>query len=273
MDCSPPGSSVRGDSPGRNTGVGCHFLLQGIFPTWGSNLHLLCLLHCQGRSLPLVPPGRRHCFIRKLVPFNNHLFYLVGSNVSPSRSCIQRRCSSREESLVDEYGVWAMVVVSEGRHSAIWHPSAGEAGSVPLLPQSGCADPSASVGRSDSLPLLGPGMLQSMGLQGIGHSSATELNSQEAGSFLSVSGIVALEAQSPRRGACGEEVRPPATSRRSCWPSVWAVFHPGLLASGWPAPHWPHVEWRQRLAQGSVQITGLQAKANQSKAGTRLSLF
>ena len=28
-DCSPPGSSVHGDSPGKNTGVGCHFLLQG----------------------------------------------------------------------------------------------------------------------------------------------------------------------------------------------------------------------------------------------------
>ena len=28
MDCSPPGSSVRGDSPGKNTGMGCHFLLQ-----------------------------------------------------------------------------------------------------------------------------------------------------------------------------------------------------------------------------------------------------
>ena len=27
--------------------VGCHFLLQGIFPTQGSNLHLLCLLHCR----------------------------------------------------------------------------------------------------------------------------------------------------------------------------------------------------------------------------------
>ena len=36
-DCSPPGSSVHGDSPGKNTGVGCHFLLQGIFPTQGSN--------------------------------------------------------------------------------------------------------------------------------------------------------------------------------------------------------------------------------------------
>ena len=32
------------DSPGRNTGVGCHFLLQGIFPTQGLNLGLL---HCR----------------------------------------------------------------------------------------------------------------------------------------------------------------------------------------------------------------------------------
>ena len=37
LDCSPPGSSVHGDSPGKNTGVSCHFLLQGIFPTQGSN--------------------------------------------------------------------------------------------------------------------------------------------------------------------------------------------------------------------------------------------
>ena len=37
IDCSPPGFSVHGDSPGRNTGVGCHALLQGIFPTQGSN--------------------------------------------------------------------------------------------------------------------------------------------------------------------------------------------------------------------------------------------
>ena len=36
-DCSPPGSSVHGDSPGKNTGMGCHDLLQGIFPTQGSN--------------------------------------------------------------------------------------------------------------------------------------------------------------------------------------------------------------------------------------------
>ena len=41
MDCSLPGSSVHGDSPGKNTGVDCHALLQGIFPTQGSNPGLL----------------------------------------------------------------------------------------------------------------------------------------------------------------------------------------------------------------------------------------
>ena len=38
---SPPGSSVYGDSLGKNTGVGSHALLQGIFPTQGSNLGFL----------------------------------------------------------------------------------------------------------------------------------------------------------------------------------------------------------------------------------------
>ena len=40
-DCSPPSSSVHGDSPGKNAGVGFHALLRGIFPIQGSNLRLL----------------------------------------------------------------------------------------------------------------------------------------------------------------------------------------------------------------------------------------
>ena len=43
------------DSPGKNTGVGCHAFLQGMFPTQGSNPRLLCLLHWQANSLPLPP--------------------------------------------------------------------------------------------------------------------------------------------------------------------------------------------------------------------------
>ena len=41
MDCSPLGSSVHGDSPGKNTGMGCHALLQGVFPTQQLNPGLL----------------------------------------------------------------------------------------------------------------------------------------------------------------------------------------------------------------------------------------
>ena len=47
-------SSVHGDCPGKNTGVGCHSLLQWIFPTQGSNL---CLRHWQADSLPLSHLG------------------------------------------------------------------------------------------------------------------------------------------------------------------------------------------------------------------------
>jgi len=43
MDCNSPGFSVHGDSPGKNTGVGCHALLKGIFPTQELNEDLL---HC-----------------------------------------------------------------------------------------------------------------------------------------------------------------------------------------------------------------------------------
>ena len=44
IDCSPPGSLVHGDSQGKNTGVGCHARLQGIFPTQGLNPRLP---HCR----------------------------------------------------------------------------------------------------------------------------------------------------------------------------------------------------------------------------------
>ena len=60
LDCSPPGSSVHG-IPGKNTGLGCHFLLQGIFPTQESNPRLLSPLHCQVDSLPPSHVGSTTC--------------------------------------------------------------------------------------------------------------------------------------------------------------------------------------------------------------------
>ena len=50
MDYSPPSPFCPWDFPGKNTKVGCHFLLQGIFLTQESNL---CLLLWQVDSLPL----------------------------------------------------------------------------------------------------------------------------------------------------------------------------------------------------------------------------
>ena len=52
MDYSPPGSSVHGIFQVRI--LGCHFFLQGIFPTQGVNLVLWCLLHWQTDSLLLA---------------------------------------------------------------------------------------------------------------------------------------------------------------------------------------------------------------------------
>ena len=58
-DCSPPGSFVHGHSLGKDTGVGCHARLQGIFPTQGSNPGLLCcrriLYHWSYQASPKVP--------------------------------------------------------------------------------------------------------------------------------------------------------------------------------------------------------------------------
>ena len=57
MDCSLSGSCPW-DSPGKNTGVGCHALLQGIFLTQGSNpglLHCRWILYCLSHQLPKTP--------------------------------------------------------------------------------------------------------------------------------------------------------------------------------------------------------------------------
>ena len=58
MGYSRLGSSVHEDSPGKNAGVGCHALLQGIFPIWGSNPGLLqcrwILYHLSHQGSPRI---------------------------------------------------------------------------------------------------------------------------------------------------------------------------------------------------------------------------
>ena len=66
------------DSPGENTGVSPHVLLQGIFLVQGLNLHLLCLLHCHMGSLPL-DMGSPICCIYIIY---SYIYYIY--SISPS---------------------------------------------------------------------------------------------------------------------------------------------------------------------------------------------
>ena len=85
MDCSLPSSSVHGDSPSKNTGVGCYFLLHWIFPTQGSKLHLSSPA-LAGRSFttelpekPIMGTGEDWYLGNALIP---------GSPVGANRPCI-----------------------------------------------------------------------------------------------------------------------------------------------------------------------------------------
>ena len=95
MDWSPPGSSVHGDSPGKNTGVGCHALLQGDLPNPGTKPRFPAL---QVDSLLSEPPGKPSGFpwpLPKRTPAfwaaggQGHRFCLLGvkcaMDESPSR--------------------------------------------------------------------------------------------------------------------------------------------------------------------------------------------
>ena len=68
MDHSPPGSTVHGDSPSKHTGMGCHTLLQGIFPTQGSDPGLphckWILYYPSHQGSPRIPEWAAYPFSR-----------------------------------------------------------------------------------------------------------------------------------------------------------------------------------------------------------------
>ena len=63
MDCSLSGSSVHRIFAGKNTRVGCHALLQVIFPMQGLNPCLLCLLRCRQILYPLRHQRSPRCHL------------------------------------------------------------------------------------------------------------------------------------------------------------------------------------------------------------------
>ena len=94
MDCNPPGSSVHGDSPGKNTGVGCNALLQGIFPTQGSNPslpHCRCILYClnyQGSHLYFSEGVFLIHEIISLFKFYEYFNRFLKMDLGPFRNCV-----------------------------------------------------------------------------------------------------------------------------------------------------------------------------------------
>ena len=88
------------DSPGKNTGVGCHFRLQGIFPTQGTNLNLLGLLHWQAGSSPLSHTGSP---VQFLINIYGHSCSSGTGLVTETQGCKDDNCTTfMELSLVEE---------------------------------------------------------------------------------------------------------------------------------------------------------------------------
>ena len=110
MDCSLPGSSVHGDSPGKNIGVGCHALLQGIFPAQGLNPRLphyrwfLYRLSHQGNPITTLSKTKR--FVHRKSGANYYLsiiFLIIQQEPyrmkSPSQIGHSSSCPSPEVAL------------------------------------------------------------------------------------------------------------------------------------------------------------------------------
>jgi len=121
------------DSSGKNTGVGCHAFLLGIFLTQVSNLHLLCLLHWQAGSLPLAPPGKPRginlhlcsfnqisCLWVKVIGFQQRMdIYTCGSKQRPFRNMWEVAMSMANAITVEHSEMSARIAVSLHSHLGI----------------------------------------------------------------------------------------------------------------------------------------------------------
>ena len=127
MACRPPGSSVREDSPGKNTGVDCRALLLGILPIQGLNLHVLCLLHWQAGSLPFAPPGK---------PMSNHYMQLCGRHKAFPVAQMIKNLPAMQENWVRSLGQEDPLEKEVATHSSIlaWRvPWTEERGGLPSM--------------------------------------------------------------------------------------------------------------------------------------------
>ena len=100
MDYSPPGSSVLAGSPDKNTGVGCHAFLQGIFLTQGSNPGLP---HCRW-----IPYHLSHQGSPSYISYILYIFSFLHRSVGKESAYVSQICS-RLENPRDKGAWWAAV--------------------------------------------------------------------------------------------------------------------------------------------------------------------
>ena len=113
---SLPGSSIHGIFPGKNTGVGCHFLLQGIYLTQGSNLGLLhcrqTLYHLSHQGSPTYT-GEGLCILLTIVSPQPRRVNYIGTQSIFSECNIHCTCTSTSIStmLILTYTILILILV------------------------------------------------------------------------------------------------------------------------------------------------------------------
>ena len=101
INCSLSGSSVHGDSPGKNTSVDCYALLQGIFSTLASNPGLP---HCSQILYPLShqkspPTSLARGFLFAIFPLNFMVLFLKNNTKAETWGFFSKNSNSANESL------------------------------------------------------------------------------------------------------------------------------------------------------------------------------
>ena len=112
-DCSPPGSSVHEDSPGKNTGVGCHALLQWIFPTQGIEPSCPAL---EADSFCLSHQGSPRILEWVAYPFSRGSSY---PGIKPGPPALQ--ADSLPAELPEKAMTWILVVITYLRWCLSWN--------------------------------------------------------------------------------------------------------------------------------------------------------
>ena len=135
------------DSPGKNPGVSCHALFQGISPAQAQNPHLLCLLHWQAGSLPLAQLGKP-CMYSKQWQFYSSFsslcsFYLIlfsSARTRPSKTVLNNSGESGHPCLVPHLRGKAVSFSPSSitlPDSSVGTESACNAGDLGLIPELG----------------------------------------------------------------------------------------------------------------------------------------